>query len=108
MCRGLFGPRHILCALLGRDARGTHSRDGNATIRSALDELEAAPGLLSPVLLPLFDSRVAGHIAAGSEGLAELFVHFDEGSRDAETNRAGLAGYSAALAGGLDIEPTVH
>src|SRR5262245_3186220 len=63
---------------------------------STFTELEALARTLLPVLLALLDARVARQEAFFLELRPQFDVVFDERARDAEAERAGLAGNAAA------------
>src|SRR6478735_4982668 len=65
--------------------------------RSALRELEAAAGLGLTELLTLDDTRVAGQEAFLLERAAKLRLVVGQRLGEAVTNRAGLAGETAAV-----------
>src|SRR3712207_6637437 len=63
----------------------------------ALRELEAAAGLLPAVLLTLDDARIAGQEAFLLERAAKLRLIVGQRLGEAVTDRAGLAGETAAV-----------
>src|SRR5690606_37161065 len=67
--------------------------------RLALAELEATTRASAAVLLALDGARVAGEIAGVLEGRAGLGVDLEDRAGDAEADRAGLTGQTAAPAG---------
>ena len=64
--------------------------------RLTLGELGSATGCLEAVLLSFLHSGVAGQEAGGLQGAAELGVQGQQGTGDAVTDSAGLAGNAAA------------
>src|SRR5687767_13545304 len=70
----------------------------------ALAELEALPGARQPVLLPFLGARVPRQQTVLLEGPPQLRVERHERPRDAEPERAGLAGHAAAVHVGQHIE----
>ena len=70
---------------------------------SALGVLRSLAGLLEAVLLRLLLARVAGEEAGLLERGPQLGVELDEGTGDAEAQRAGLAGDAATVERGVDV-----
>src|SRR6516225_9341756 len=66
--------------------------------------LEALPRTLVAILLPFLDARVPGEKPCLTQGGPELRVQNQQRPRDAMTDRARLAGHSAAGDVGDDIE----
>src|SRR6476469_3312952 len=69
----------------------------------ALGVLRRLAGLLQAVLLALLLTRIAGEKAGARQRDAHFGIESDEGSSDAETDRTGLAGDTAADDGGVDV-----
>src|ERR1700684_2832756 len=59
--------------------------------------------LLETVLLGLFLARVTGEETGLLQGRSNGLVDLEEGTRNAESERSGLTGHSAAFNGGVDV-----
>ena len=73
---------------------------------SSLAELRCSSSFLQAVFLTLFHAGVTGQEAFLLEDGAVFRVCLAEGSGDAVTDRAGLAGGAAALDGDVEVELT--
>ena len=68
-----------------------------------LGELEALAGFGTTGLLALYDARVAGHEAFGTERALVLGVDLHEGAGDGETESLGLTFVTAAVEVDFDV-----
>src|SRR5699024_577878 len=74
-------------------------------LKSALAELRSTTGGFEAVLLSLLHSRVAGQETSSLEGRTILIrICLQQGTRDAVTDCASLAGEATANDGALDVE----
>jgi hypothetical protein len=62
----------------------------------SLRKLEAFPSALLSVLLTLFNSWISRHQPGVFEGRTQVAIELNQGSRDAVTDRAGLARWTTA------------